>query len=181
QVLDDGRLTDNKGRVANFKNTIIIMTTNLGSHLIHENLASLEEKNIAATIEKTKNEVLELLRKTMRPEFLNRIDEIIMFRPLSQTIIKQVVAIQLQQVQEQLKQNGIALSILDKQVVDYLSREGYNPQFGARPLKRLIQRSILNGLSKELLIGKIRKDMPIQAALTGSCEIQFFNATKGES
>lgn len=178
QVLDDGRLTDNKGRVANFKNTIIIMTTNLGSHLIHENLASLDEKNIAATIEKTKNEVFELLRKTMRPEFLNRIDEIIMFRPLSQTIIKQVVAIQLQQVQEQLKQNGITLSIVDKQVIDYLSREGYNPQFGARPLKRLIQRSILNGLSKELLTGKIRKDMPIQAALTGSCEIQFFNATR---
>lgn len=178
QVLDDGRLTDNKGRVANFKNTIIIMTTNLGSHLIHENLASLDEKNIAATIEKTKNEVFELLRKTMRPEFLNRIDEIIMFRPLSQTIIKQVVAIQLQQVQEQLKQNGITLSIVDKQVIDYLSREGYNPQFGARPLKRLIQRSILNGLSKELLTGKIRKDMPIQAILTGSCKIQFLNATK---
>ena len=178
QVLDDGRLTDNKGRVANFKNTIIIMTTNLGSHLIHENLAGLDEKSAPATIEKTKNEVFELLSKTMRPEFLNRIDEIIMFRPLSQAIIKQVIAIQLQQVQEQLKQNDVILLIADERVIDYLGQKGYSPQFGARPLKRLIQRSILNELSKELLAGKIRKDAPIQVTLTDSCQIQFLNDTK---
>lgn len=180
QVLDDGRLTDNKGRVANFKNTIIIMTTNLGSQLIHENLAGSDEKDLPVTIEKTKHEVFELLRKTMRPEFLNRIDEIIMFKPLSRAILKQVVAIQWQQVQAQLKKNGISLAA-DEHVIEYLGKEGYNPQFGARPLKRLIQRSILNELSKALLADKICSDRPIQVTLTDKQQIEFTNDSKATS
>jgi ATP-dependent Clp protease ATP-binding subunit ClpB len=175
QVLDEGRLTDNKGRVANFKNTIIVMTTNLGSQLIHDNLANLAEENLATTLEKTKNQVWELLAKTVRPEFLNRIDEVIMFKPLSQSIIKQVVEIQLQQLQSQLKENGITLVIPDERVVAYLAKEGYNPQFGARPLKRLVQRSILNSLSKELLAGSIDKDLPIQVSLANDQQMHFSN------
>lgn len=153
------------------------MTTNLGSQLIHENLAGSDKKDLPATIEKTKNEVFELLRKTMRPEFLNRIDEIIMFKPLSQAILKQVVAIQWQQIQEQLKKNGMSLAA-DERVIEYLGKEGYNPQFGARPLKRLIQRSILNELSKALLAAKIRSDMPIQVTLTDKQQIEFTNDNK---
>jgi ATP-dependent Clp protease ATP-binding subunit ClpB len=175
QVLDEGRLTDNKGRVANFKNTIIIMTTNLGSQLIHDNLANLAEENLATTLEKTKNQVWELLTKTVRPEFLNRIDEVILFKPLSQSIIKQVVEIQLQQLQSQLKENGITLVIQDEGVIAYLAKEGYSPQFGARPLKRLVQRSILNALSKELLADNIQKDLPIQVSLANDQQMQFSN------
>jgi len=177
QVLDDGRLTDNKGRVANFKNTIIIMTTNLGSHLIQENLTGVTEHNLASVIEKTKSQVFELLTKAMRPEFLNRIDEIIMFKPLSQDIIKQVVAIQLHQLQEQLKQNDIDIILTDQHLVEYLATEGYNPQFGARPLKRLLQRSILNELSKVLLADKIDKTKPIQVKLGGDNQMEFSNVT----
>lgn len=175
QVLDDGRLTDNKGRVANFKNTIIIMTTNLGSHLIQENLTGVTESNLASIIEKTKNQVFELLSKTMRPEFLNRIDEIIMFKPLSQDIIKKVVEIQLQQLQEQLRQNSVELVLTDDHLIEYLAKEGYNPQFGARPLKRLLQRSILNELSKVLLADKIDKSKPIQVKLGADEQIEFSN------
>jgi ATP-dependent Clp protease ATP-binding subunit ClpB len=175
QVLDDGRLTDNKGRVANFKNTIIVMTTNLGAHLIQENLADLDKKNVQATLEKTKDQVFELLSKSMRPEFLNRIDEIIMFKPLSKTVIKQVVTIQLQQLQQRLLQSGIQLTI-EAPVIAYLGQEGYNPQFGARPLKRLIQRVILNVLSKELLTGEVSKDLPIQATLAETNQVVFNNA-----
>ncbi len=175
QVLDDGRLTDNKGRVANFKNTIIIMTTNLGAHLIQENLADLDKKNVQATLEKTKDQVFELLSKSMRPEFLNRIDEIIMFKPLSKAIIKQVVTIQLQQLQQRLLQSDIQL-IIDAPVIAYLGQEGYHPQFGARPLKRLIQRVILNALSKALLAGNINKELPIQVTLTDHNQVLFSNA-----
>ncbi len=174
QVLDDGRLTDNKGRVANFKNTIIIMTTNLGAQLIQENLAGLDEKNVQATLEQTKSQVFELLSKAMRPEFLNRVDEIIMFKPLSKAVVKQVVDIQLQQLQQRLKQSGVML-VIDAPVIEYLSQEGYNPQFGARPLKRLIQRIILNTLSKALLTGDVRKEMPIQATLTNQNQVLFSN------
>ncbi len=174
QVLDDGRLTDNKGRLANFKNTIIIMTTNLGAHLIQENLAGLDKKNLQETLEKTKSEVFELLSKAMRPEFLNRIDEIIMFQPLSKEILKQVVTIQVQQLQEYLKQNGVVL-LVDERLVDYLGQEGYNPQFGARPLKRLIQRVILNELSKELLAGKVQQELPIQITYSDENQVRFFN------
>ena len=177
QVLDDGRLTDSKGRVANFKNTIIIMTTNLGAQLIQENLAGLDKKDIQITLEKTKNQVFELLSKTMRPEFLNRIDEIIMFKPLSKEVVKQVVNIQLQQMQQRLQQSGIKL-IIDASVITYLSQEGYNPQFGARPLKRLIQRVILNELSRALLTDNIQKELPIQAILADQNKVIFKNTTQ---
>ena len=175
QVLDDGRLTDNKGRVANFKNTIIIMTTNLGSHLIQENLTEVTESNMLSIMEKTKNQVFELLTKTMRPEFLNRIDEIIMFKPLSQDIIKKVVEIQLHQLQEQLRQNSVELVLTDQRLIEYLATEGYNPQFGARPLKRLLQRSILNELSKALLADQIDKSKPIHVKLGTDNQIEFSN------
>ncbi len=176
QVLDDGRLTDNKGRVANFKNTIIIMTTNLGSSLIQENLANIADSQLDSALEKTKNQVFDLLVKTMRPEFLNRIDEIILFRPLSKEIIKKVVEIQLQQLREQLQQNGIDLIVANAPLVDYLAQEGYDPQFGARPLKRLIQRSILNELSKALLADTLDKSKPIQVEITTDHQIRFSNA-----
>ena len=174
QVLDDGRLTDNKGRVANFKNTIIIMTTNLGAYLIQENLTGLDKKDWQVTLEKTKSEVFELLNKSMRPEFLNRIDEIIMFQPLSKEVIQRVVTIQLQQTQKLLQQNGVQL-LIDEPVITYLSQEGYNPQFGARPLKRLIQRVLLNELSKALLAGQVRKEAPILATMTNQHRVQFSN------
>ena len=174
QVLDEGRLTDSKGRVANFKNTMIIMTTNLGAHHIQENLSSLDEANAQITLEKTKDQVFTLLRKTMRPEFLNRIDEIIMFQPLSKTVLQQVVAIQLTQLQQHLQQNGITLRI-DQPVIDYLGKEGYNPQFGARPLKRLIQRMMLNELSKALLGGEVSKTLPIEVTLTKQHTVAFHN------
>ncbi|MCU0317741.1 MAG: ATP-dependent chaperone ClpB [Amoebophilaceae bacterium] len=174
QVLDDGRLTDNKGRVANFKNTIIIMTTNLGAQLIQENLAGLDEKNAQTTLEQTKSQVFELLSKVMRPEFLNRVDEIIMFKPLSKAVVKQIVNIQLQQLQQRLKHSGIML-IIDAPVIAYLSQEGYNPQFGARPLKRLIQRVILNTLSRALLTGDVHKEIPIQVTLTDQNQVMFGN------
>lgn len=180
QVLDDGRLTDNKGRVANFKNTIIIMTTNLGAHLIQENLVDLERKDRHTTLEKTKSEVFELLSKTMRPEFLNRIDEIIMFQPLSKEIIEQVVTIQLQQTQKLLAQNGVQLTI-DEPVITYLSKEGYSPQFGARPLKRLIQRVLLNELSKALLADKVHKDAPIQVTMSDEHHVQFSNTKQNST
>ena len=180
QVLDDGRLTDSKGRVANFKNTIIIMTTNLGAQLIQEHLAGLDQKDVQATLEQTKTEVFELLSKSMRPEFLNRIDEIIMFKPLSKEVVKQVVTIQLQQVQQRLQQSGVKLSI-DEPVIAYLGQEGYNPQFGARPLKRLIQRVILNALSKALLAGEIRKELPIQVTLTAHKQVQVSNTQQASS
>ena len=176
QVLDDGRLTDNKGRVANFKNTIIIMTTNLGSHLIHEALADLDKSDRTPAIEKTKSQVFELLSQTMRPEFLNRIDEIIMFNPLSPATVRQVVAIQWQQVQEQLKKNGISI-VADEHVIEYLAREGYNPQFGARPMKRLIQRKILNELSQKLLTENIGSSGTIQITLHNREQIKFINDT----
>ena len=174
QVLDDGRLTDSKGRVANFKNTIIIMTTNLGAQLIQENLAGQDKKDMHSTLEKTKTEVFELLNKSMHPEFLNRIDEIVMFKPLSKEVVKQVVTIQLQQLQQRLQQNGIKL-LIDPSVIAHLSHEGYHPQFGARPLKRLIQRIILNALSKALLAGAIRQELPIHVTLTEHNKVQFSN------
>ena len=174
QVLDDGRLTDNKGRVANFKNTIIIMTTNLGSQLIQKNLIELNTKHTPAALEQTKNQVFELLSKSMRPEFLNRIDEIIMFKPLSETVIKQIVTLQLQQLQQRLQKSGIEL-VVDAPVVAYLSKEGYHPQFGARPLKRLIQRMLLNTLSQALLAGEINKEFPIRTTLTNQNQVVFDN------
>jgi len=161
QVLDDGRLTDNKGRVVNFKNTIIIMTSNIGSNIIQENFQDLEDDNRDGIIAKTKNEIFELLRKTIRPEFLNRIDEIIMFTPLSRDEIGDIVKLQFKQVQQTLAEMGITIKASDE-ALDWLSQLGYDPQFGARPLKRVIQKKILNELSKQILAGKVDKESKIK-------------------
>ena len=160
QVLDDGRLTDNKGRLVNFKNTIIIMTSNLGSELIRERMEKLTDSNRDELIESTKNEVLELLKQRVRPEFLNRIDEIIMFTPLSEPEIKQIVELQINGIRKLLAKNGIELQITDA-AMSLLAREGYNPEFGARPVKRAIHRLVLNELSKDILAQKVNSEKPI--------------------
>ncbi len=160
QVLDDGRLTDNKGRVVNFKNTIIIMTSNLGSHIIQENFEGVTEKNKEEIVDKTRVEVMALLRQTIRPEFLNRVDEIILFQPLMKDEIKGIINIQLQHLKNLLLQNGVLLEFSDY-AIDFLAEQGYDPQFGARPLKRLIQREIVNELSKKILAGSIDKSKPV--------------------
>ncbi len=160
QVLDDGRLTDNKGRVVNFKNTIIIMTSNMGSHIIRENFEKINPSNREKIIGKTKVEVLDLLKQTIRPEFLNRIDEIIMFAPLDEKEIKEIVLMQLKGISKNLEQSGIYLQYTDA-AVDFISEEGYDPQFGARPVKRVIQKHVLNQLSKEILSQNIDRNKPI--------------------
>jgi ATP-dependent Clp protease ATP-binding subunit ClpB len=157
QVLDDGRLTDNKGRVVNFKNTIIIMTSNLGSHLIQEKMENINEFNREEVLASTKTELFELLKKTLRPEFLNRIDDIIMFTPLTRDDVASITKLQLQLLAKQLEKNGITFQFTDE-CVDWLSQLGFDPQFGARPLKRVIQREVLNELSKQILAGKVSKD-----------------------
>ena len=159
QVLDDGRLTDNKGRTVNFKNTIIIMTSNLGSHLIQDAYEQ-EKSDIEKATQKAKLEVLALLKQTVRPEFLNRVDEIIMFAPLTRTNIKGIVWIQLQQLKKQVAENGITISFSDY-LIDFLIDQGYDSQFGARPLKRLIQKQIVNGLSKKILSGDIDRSKSV--------------------
>ncbi len=179
QVLDDGRLTDNKGRTVNFKNTIIILTSNLGSDYIREQFAKLDSPangavldssaaenplpahNREMVIEDTKRTVLEMLKRTIRPEFLNRIDETIMFEPLTQTEIREVVKLQVAAVQKMLAQNGITLSLTDS-ALDLLTREGYDPEFGARPVKRAIQRLLLNDLSRSILAGTVSRDHEIR-------------------
>jgi ATP-dependent Clp protease ATP-binding subunit ClpB len=161
QVLDDGRLTDNKGRVVNFKNTIIIMTSNIGSNLIQENFQDFDESDKEAVIAKTKNQLFELLRQTIRPEFLNRIDEIIMFTPLSRDEIGEIVKLQFKHVQDSLAEMGVSIEA-SPEALDWLAQLGYDPQFGARPLKRVIQKKILNELSKQILSGKIDKDSKIK-------------------
>ncbi|MDU1905271.1 MAG: ATP-dependent chaperone ClpB [Dysgonomonas sp.] len=160
QVLDDGRLTDNKGRVVNFKNTIIIMTSNMGSSLIRENFALMTKDNHEEVVEKTKNEVLNMLKTTIRPEFLNRIDEIIMFEPLKQNEIAQVVRIQLNGIVKMLASNGVRLEFTDA-AIDKIAELGFDPEFGARPVKRVIQRMVLDTLSKKLLAGTIDRSVPI--------------------
>ena len=174
QVLDDGRLTDNKGRVANFKNTIIIMTTNIGSGLIQENFERLDEANPEPIIEETKHQVFELLKKSVRPEFLNRVDETIMFRPLSKDDLQKIVGIQFKLIQERLEENGIKIEA-DEKVLKHLGKIGFDPQFGARPLKRVLQREILNELSKEILAGKIAKDSVIGVTLSEGGQVEFLN------
>ena len=156
QVLDDGRLTDNKGRVVNFKNTIIIMTSNIGSSIIQEAFEDIDENNVDTIIEKTKMDVMTLLRQTVRPEFLNRVDEIIMFQPLLKKQIQGIVKIQLEGLRKLVLDNGIQLSYSDY-LLEFLAEQGYDPQFGARPLKRLIQKLIVNDLSKKILSGQIDK------------------------
>lgn len=160
QVLDDGRLTDNKGRVVNFKNTIIIMTSNIGSPIIQENFEKVTEKNKDEIVENTRLEVVNLLRQTIRPEFLNRIDEIIMFQPLMKKEIKGIIKIQLDNLKNLVSRNGIDLKF-SEYALDYLAENGYDPQLGARPLKRLIQKQIVNQLSKRMLAGDIDKAKPV--------------------
>ena len=166
QVLDDGRLTDNKGRLVNFKNTIIIMTSNMGSSLIRENFEKMTDANREETIESTKNEVLELLKKTIRPEFLNRIDEIIMFTPLTENEIQQIVKIQINGIKKMLEQNDVILEVSDE-AMKFIGEKGYDPQFGARPVKRVIQRYLLNELSKSLIAQTIDRTKPIKVECSG--------------
>ena len=158
QVLDDGRLTDNKGRVVNFKNSIIIMTSNLGSHIIQERFDAAQrdkDDNIDfETLEATKDEVFTLLKQTLRPEFLNRIDEIVLFQPLSKSEIGKIVNFQLRGFNQMLEKRNIILTATED-AIDYLTKKGYDPSFGARPLKRVLQQEVLNRLSKEILAGKI--------------------------
>ena len=156
QVLDDGRLTDNKGRFVNFKNTIIIMTSNMGSLFIRDNFSRMNNTNREEIIEKTKVEVLDMLKENIRPEFLNRIDEIIMFTPLDKDEIKSIVRLQISQVQKMLSSNGVTLEVTDS-AIEKLCNDGYDPEFGARPVKRTIQRMVLNQLSKDILAQKIDK------------------------
>ncbi len=160
QVLDDGRLTDNKGRTVNFKNTIIIMTSNIGSHIIQESFEKITEKNKEAVLAKTKLEVYDLLKKTIRPEFLNRIDEVIMFEPLSRENVTEIVRIQFEHIRKQLADQQIVVSATDE-AIDWLAQLGYDPQFGARPVKRVMQKQVLNELSKQLLSGNIDKNNEI--------------------
>ncbi len=178
QVLDDGRLTDNKGRVVNFKNTIIIMTSNIGSHLIQDNFKDLDEINRDEIIAKTKNELFDLLKQTIRPEFLNRIDELIMFTPLNRSELREIVSLQFKGVQDTLKEMGIEIDA-SEEALDWLSQLGYDPQFGARPLKRVIQKRILNELSKEILSGKIDKDSKIRLDVFDN-HFVFINAAESK-
>ena len=174
QVLDEGRLTDNKGRVANFKNTIIIMTSNIGSHLIQEKFAEDEGWNHSLVLEEAKSAVMELLRQTIRPEFLNRIDEIVMFEPLTQANIRKIVDIQFRQIKQRLAENGIQLDATDEALTK-LGEEGFDPIFGARPLKRVLQRRVLNELSKSILSGDVKKDSVVLMELNDDGEIAFTN------
>ena len=160
QVLDDGRLTDNKGRFINFKNTIIIMTSNMGSPMIRENFSKMTEANRQETIERTKQDVIDLLKQSIRPEFLNRIDEIVMFTPLNKKEIEEIVELQVKGVQKMLASNGITLTVTPS-ALELLAEDGYDPEFGARPVKRTIQRMVLNQLSKDILAQKVDRDHPI--------------------
>jgi ATP-dependent Clp protease ATP-binding subunit ClpB len=160
QVLDDGRLTDNKGRTANFRNTLIIMTSNIGSHLIWENMKEYDENKAEEVHEKTRNMVFDLLKQTLRPEFLNRIDEIIMFKPLTSENIRDIVKLQLNELQLKLSANNIRIEFTDK-AVDWMAKQGYDPQYGARPLKRLIQKNILNEISRMIIGQEVSKNQLI--------------------
>ncbi len=174
QVLDEGHLTDNKGRIANFKNTIVIMTSNLGSEIIQENFSYLHELDREKIIDNTRLKVFELLKKTLRPEFLNRIDDLILFQPLTKADIRQIVQIQLRIIKKRLQEQGIILDT-EPEVLDHLGTAGYDPQFGARPLKRIIQRLLLNALSKEILSGRITAEHPVVVSLSEEKNHLTFN------
>lgn len=178
QVLDDGRLTDNKGRLVDFKNTIIIMTSNIGSHLIQENFKELNEGNREEIVAKTKTELFELLKQTIRPEFLNRIDELIMFTPLNRDELRDIVSLQFKGVQDTLAEMGIEIEA-SEEALDWLAQLGYDPQFGARPLKRVIQKRILNELSKDILSGKVDKESRIKLDMFDN-QFVFLNADKAQ-
>ena len=175
QVLDDGRLTDNKGRTANFKNTIVIMTSNIGSHLIQESFEEMTDLNRLEVIARAKNQVYDLLRKTIRPEFLNRIDEVIMFQPLTREEVKEIAILQFKHIQAMLAENGITLTSSDE-AIDWLAQLGFDPQFGARPLKRVMQKKLLNELSKQILAGKVSKDDHIRLEIDKNHDFTFRNA-----
>ncbi len=181
QVLDDGRLTDSKGRVANFKNTIIVMTSNIGSPIIRERFATIDKYNRDIVIEETKAEVFELLKQSLRPEFLNRIDEVVMFQPLTKRELRKIMDIQFRQIQTRLSEQGITLES-EPEVLDFIAREGYDVEFGARPLKRVMQRRILNALSKEILSGRIQKNATVGMMMNedeaGKEDIIFYNLDK---
>lgn len=179
QVLDDGRLTDNKGRVANFKNTIIIMTTNIGSAIIQENFEKITDENYFEVLEQTKEEALDILKKSVRPEFINRIDEIIMFRPLSRKDVRKIVDLQVDQIRKRLDEAGVRIE-LSESARERLAKLGYDPQFGARPLKRVMQREILNELSKQILAGKVHKNSVIYVDLKDDVEFVFENVENAE-
>ena len=172
QVLDDGRLTDNKGRTVNFKNTIIILTSNLGSSYIQSQFEKINIMNHDRIVEETKRQVLDMLKKTIRPEFLNRIDDIIMFEPLDQKQIKQIVTLQIDKVRDMLANNGINLNMSDE-AINFLARVGYDPEFGARPVKRAIQHYLLNDLSKKILSGNVNREVPISVDAAG--DVLVFN------
>ena len=177
QVLDDGRLTDNKGRTASFKNTIIIMTSNIGSTIIQESFEGMNETNAEQIQATTKNSVFELLKKTIRPEFLNRIDEIIMFQPLTRGEVRGIVELQFQQLRKMLKQNDIEITATED-AIDWLAQLGYDPQFGARPLKRVMQKKVLNELSKQILSGQVNKEDHIELDVDKKHEFVFRNVTQ---
>jgi ATP-dependent Clp protease ATP-binding subunit ClpB len=177
QVLDDGRLTDNKGRVVNFKNTIIIMTSNIGAHIIQDEFALLTDLNRDETIARAKTQVFDLLKHTIRPEFLNRIDEVMMFNPLTRDEIKEIVILQFKGIQKNVAEMGIELSATEE-AIDWLSQLGYDPQFGARPLKRVLQKKVLNELSKFILAGKLNKDSEILLKCNEQKELYFENMEK---
>ena len=166
QVLDDGRLTDNKGRTVDFKNTIVIMTSNIGANVIQENFALLNGSNDEEVFEKTRNEVMEQLKQFMRPEFLNRVDDIIMFKPLDESQIADIVRMQFRSVQKMLAANDISIDITDA-AVDFIAKQSYNPQYGARPVKRMMQRELLNSLSKMILAESVDKTKTIIVDVQG--------------
>jgi ATP-dependent Clp protease ATP-binding subunit ClpB len=172
QVLDDGRLTDNKGRTANFKNTIVIMTSNIGSHLIQEKFESYNDSNKDELMAEAKVNVMDLLKRSIRPEFLNRIDDVIMFTPLTRDDVRSIVNIQMVDIVAKLNAQGINFTA-SEEALDWLAQLGYDPQYGARPLKRVLQRKILNELSKEILSGKIKKDASIQLILDDKNQLVF--------
>jgi ATP-dependent Clp protease ATP-binding subunit ClpB len=174
QVLDDGRLTDNKGRVVNFKNTIIIMTSNLGSHLIQESFERMNDRNRAELFEQTRNALFELLRKTIRPEFLNRIDETIMFTPLTRDDMTEIVQIQFARIVKRLGNQNLKLAI-SPEAVNWLASVGYDPQYGARPVNRLLQKYVLNELSREILSGKVSANQSIRIVMEDD-ELKFKQA-----
>ena len=164
QVLDDGRLTDNKGRMVNFKNTIIIMTSNMGSDVIRQRFEHLTSENSDRIIDSTKQEVFDLLKKQIRPEFLNRIDELIMFRPLKMSEIKAVAQLQINQVARMLQESGLTLEVSDE-AVTHIAKLGYDPQYGARPVKRVIQRVLLNELSKSIIGNEVDREKPLRVSM----------------
>ena len=175
QVLDDGRLTDNKGRVVNFTNTIIIMTSNMGSHYIQEKFEEMNENNRDALMVIVKDQVLELLKKQLRPEFLNRIDETIVFAPLSENNIKDIVRIQAKKLANKLEEMGIQLTFKEE-AYDLIASLGYDPQFGARPVKRILQKEVVNQLSKEILAGNVSRDAHIEVTVWNG-QIKFSEQT----